>query len=204
MFRVLTKREIAQLTADELKAYKAALAAFIVEWKTKFPNGKEVTTRVRYLSPTAAPNTDTTKEWRYAIDVVSDDADFVAALPKGRLLRPVSNADIIARGTGFASFGHMALAILPIADKGRLTFTLNLRVEGEEYGEGVKRGKYTTTSFAQEDFRYEPSPAVAARVQRATEKVIEKGYEAMLSFQPQSAPAPTPTPAGDHDADTDI
>lgn len=202
MFKLLTKQQIAALTADELKAYKEALTAFIKEWRTKYPDGKRVTARVRALSPTAAPNPDTTKEWRYAIDVVSDDADFATAVPNGRLLRPVSNADIIAKSAGFMSFGHMALTLLPIADKGKLTFTMNLRVEGEEYGTGMKRGKYTTTSFAQENFEYEPSPAVAARVQKATEKAIERGYENMLAFQPQhTAPVATETAVSD---DTEI
>lgn len=199
--KLLTKKEKSLLSAADLKAYETALAAFIAEWKAKYPNGKEVSARVRALSPTAAPNPDTTKEWRYSIEVSSDDVDFTTQVPNGRLLRPVSNADIIAKSAGFMSFGHMALTLLPIADKGRMVFTLNLRVEGEEYGEGTKRGKYTTTSLSQENFRYEPSPTVAARVQKATEKAIEVGFTNMLAFQ---ATAPTAQVAEGEPADADL
>jgi hypothetical protein len=199
--KLLTKKEKQALNAADLKKYDEALATFTAEWRTKYPNGKEVSARVRALSPTAAPNPDTTKEWRYSIEVSSDDVDFHTAVPNGRLLRPVSNADIIAKSAGFMSFGHMALTLLPIADKGRLVFTMNLRVEGEEYGEGTKRGKYTTTSFAQENFRYEPSPAAAARVEKATNKAIEAGFVNMLAFQ---AAAPTAQVAESEPADADL
>lgn len=202
MFQFLTQEQYAALDATAKAAYDKALAEFVALFKKDHPNGLEISVRIKDLSivPTASKNG---KEMVHSFAFATDNELVNTNIAKGRMSRPITNANIIATNAGFGSWSHMALMLKPLSDKGTFKFTIKVNVKGEAYGKGLSAGVYKHTTMAQDQFEYVPSAAVAARYSKLTEAAATKGFEELLhaGSVTKSAAEPVAADAGTPDAD---
>lgn len=202
MFKIATKAEYTAMSDVEKKAYDAALAAYIAEFRTNYPNGLEATCRITDISLVPIPGRDG-KEPTFGFSFSTDNQTVQTQIPQGRMSRPITNANIMAQRAGFSNWPHMALVLKSVPDKGAFKVRFDVHVKGEKYGEGLKAGTYTSTSFAQVDFEYVPSAAISARYAKLTEKAATRGFEDLLyaGANAGTANAPVAADAGTPDAD---
>lgn len=202
MFRILSELEYNALDAKARAEYDKALEAFVAEFQAQYPNGFEARLRIKSMSLTAIPGKDG-KEATYSFSFVTDNDILNANLPNGRMSRPVSNANIIAKNAQFANWPHMAMTLQPLANKGAFIVRTELHIKGDTYGTGLKKGVYKRTTLSQTSFEYDPSAEVLARYAKLTEAAATKGFNDLLFVDttPQAAPAAVSAIAGEPDAD---
>ena len=203
MFQFLTQDEYKALSADEQKAYDKAVAEFAAAFRKDFPNGMEVSVRIKDLSIVPLPGKDN-KEPQQTFAFTTDNEMILKNIPKGRMQRPGTNANIIATNAGFGSWSHMALMLKPVPDKGTFKFIVKVNVKGEAYGKGLSAGVYKHTTMAQDNFEYIPSAAVAARYSKLTEAAATKGFEELLHAGSVTKSSAEPVAADAGTPDTDI
>lgn len=201
MFRFLNQEQYDALDATAKAAYDKALTEFVTLFRKDYPNGLDASVRIRDLSIVPVPGKDG-KEPVHTFAFATDNELINTNIPKGRMSRPVTNANIIATNAGFGSWSHMALMLKPLSDKGTFKFTIKVNVKGETYGTGLNKGVYKNTTMAQDNFEYVPSAAVAARYSKLTEAAATKGFEELLhaGSVTKSAAEPAAVPA-EPDAD---
>ena len=203
MFQFLTQEQYAALDAAGKAAYDKALAEFVALFKKDYPNGLVLNVSIKDLSLVPVPGKNG-KEPQHSFAFATDNELLNTNIPNGRMQRPVTNADIIAKNAGFGSWSHMAMMIKPLSDKGSFQLTIKVNVKGETYGKGLNAGVYKHTTMAQDQFEYIPSAAVAARYSKLTEAAATKGFEELLHAGSVTKPAAEPVAAHVEEPDADI
>lgn len=187
-FRVLSQKEQKTLSAEDKKSYSEALEQFTEAWRAEYPNGYSVTLRVKGIS--MVPN-----QGQHAVTLESSDPLVKNISPNGVFRMPVPVADVLARNAGFASFSHMGILTTSVTNKGEMTINVILCVKGEKWEGRSGSGTYKSTFLNVDSFEYLPSPQVAARMGKATEKAAQKGYEDLLSYSADETNATSTDPA---------
>lgn len=180
-FVFLTQAAVAALSEDERAAYETALAAFVTAFKAANPTGEAVI-KVQ-LTKLNAMATISNGKPRVAFNVSITDKTIASGIAgkDGLILRPLANADIMAKNNGFFTFGHMALVLMSLMNKGELAITYKLNVKGEAWSaKSGETGIYKSTHLAIVDMVYVPSTAASQAIGQATQKAAANGYERML------------------------
>lgn len=204
-FTFLTKAEVAALSAEARTQYEADLAAFVTAFMAQNPNG-ETTVEATIVKMNAMATIVNGKP-RVAMNLAIGGTIGNAVTGKnGLILRPLSNADIVAKNAGFLSYGHMALVLGNLMNKGKFVLTVKLNVKGERWeSKDGRNGLYENTHMAIVDFVYEPSTAAsqtigAARMKAASagfEQMLFSGYDATATVTPVAVPVEASTNADD-------
>jgi hypothetical protein len=182
-FRTLSAKELAGLTAAQKAQYDALLAQFITDFKARFPKGYPVEVDILKLGTLYAAKNR--KGVMVAQAAIVMDTDEEPAFVSDVITQSVGQLDILAKGVGFPSWQVLAMNAASHLNKGKLRFTMNVRVEGETVSD--RKGKGTIinkTHIAQDDFEYTLSPALQAMQLKTVSKASEQLFIDMMNNDP--------------------
>jgi hypothetical protein len=185
--RILNRKEIAKLDAQQVEEYQTALDEYVEKFISHFGgNTTEVTGRIRKVT---APN-------RF-----SDNGRVEVSFPAearplgGQFNLPRNVFDLFADNSGYLNGNHMAANLKKFLNKGEIVFSVELRVEGEEYE--TKDGEvksYNKTHHNILPIEYVPSLAIAEFNQKVSAKAEEDAHRAIIFGTAQTA-GPVSRPA---------
>jgi hypothetical protein len=209
LFRILTTKQLNQLTEEDRTAYDEALAPFVEEFQNTYPEGLEFTAKLREMRG-GNRFSDNGSITIFGNKEVTDTLG-------NRFILPEAVMDLFASNSGFFNAQHMVMSVEDFTVKGEVKGRITLRVEGDEW-ENKKKGTsglVTKTHYVTSFEEYLPSPAVAQARHESKKATISKGHDArMFGFGTSSAaqaqtkvaeqPEPEmPNPADDAE-DTDV
>jgi hypothetical protein len=182
-FRTLSAKELTGLTAAQKAQYEALLVEFIADFKAKHPNGYPVEVDVLKLGMLYAAKNNKGVDVAQAA-IVMDTDELPAFIPEV-ITQTVGQLDILARGVGFPSWQVLAMNAAAHLHKGKLKYTMNMRIAGESITD--RKGKVrviTKTHVAQEDFEFALSPALQAMQLKTVSKASEQLFVDMMNSNP--------------------
>ncbi len=195
-FVMLSQDEISKLSTEEQAAYAKALKLFIKEYRETYPDGVTVKAALVNMGTSTFLRKNKKGELKPNVSLEIDVLDdFFKPSIGDRINRPVENVNILAKNSNFLNFAHMGMALSTFAAKGTLTLTVQLCVKGDTWkGREGASGVYTSTFLNVRDMTFAPTNAVAAYIQGAQKKAVDRGFEQILDLGWEASAAPAAAP----------